>query len=122
MPSARHVVLRTQVASILIQDGTKLERSINLDNADTAPHPQPGDPTPLHQEENPKPKRTATSLAIGGCSKEKLSKLAKDFMEVVGEHLRSVCGDGSCWPYSVLGAFGVLEYTGVQVDETSSNL
>ena len=114
MTFARHIVLRAQVESILTRDGSTLERSIILDSADTAPAPQPGDPTLLHQEEDPKPKRTAASLAIGGCSKEKLSKLAQNFMEVVGEHVR-VCGDGSCWLYSVLGAFGVMEHTGPQV-------
>eukprot|EP00965_Chrysotila_dentata_P105257 3476190-Pleurochrysis_carterae.AAC.1 len=77
--------------------------------------PQPGGPTRLHQEEDPKPKRTAASLAIGGCSKEKLSKLANKFMVVLGKHLR-VCGDdGSCWLYSILGAFGDMEHTGVQI-------
>eukprot|EP00965_Chrysotila_dentata_P089990 2969885-Pleurochrysis_carterae.AAC.2 len=94
-------------------DPGRLHAGAEHDDADTAPPPQPGDPTLLHQEEDPKPKRTAASLAIGGCSKEKLSKSAHDFMEVVGEYVR-VCGDGSCWLYSVLGAFGVVEHIGVQ--------
>lgn len=98
----------TSFIPVQFPPGTVLERTVILDDADTLPSEV------ICTGVNVTGKQRAHEISTGGLKPEVLQGMAMEFKETVGNVL-CVVGDGSCWLYSLLAPFGVIEHCGSEL-------